>query len=53
MVILKKPDEEKRRFIFLQESAKNKTIEQIEDKVDCGKATVSQLKTSCEKYLSI
>ena len=51
MVKLKRKEEEKRRFIILQELAKKKSIFQISKEIGCGSATVARLKKAYENYL--
>lgn len=51
MVKLKRKEEEKRRFIILQELAKNKRIFQISKEIGCGSTTVARIKKSYENYL--
>ena len=50
MVKLKRKEEEKRRFIILQELAKKKSIFQISKEIGCGSTTVAWLKKSYENY---
>ena len=51
MVKLKKKDEEKRRFLILQELDKKKTIFQIAKEIGCGTATVARIKKSYQNYM--
>ena len=44
MVKLKRKEEEKRRFIILQELVKKKSIFQISKEIGCGSATVARIK---------
>ena len=51
MVKLKRKEEEKKRFIILQELEKKKSIFQISNEIGCGSATVARVKKSYENYL--
>ena len=51
MVKLKRKEEEKKRFIILQELEKKKSIFQISNEIGCGSATVARIKKSYENYL--